>query len=139
MKKEKLKVLMLGADRSVKGGVSGVVNNLYAAGIEDYIELTYIGTMVDGSKLTKLFKAVEAYIRFIFSIKKYDIVHVNMASDASYYRKLFFIKGAKKHGKKLVIHQHGGDVLNFYGGMQGEKREKMISSLNLCDAFVVLD
>ena len=40
---------MLGADRSVKGGVSAVVNNLYEAGLDQRIDLTYIGTMVDGS------------------------------------------------------------------------------------------
>ena len=44
-----MKVVMLGADRSVKGGVSAVVNNLYEAGLDQRIDLTYIGTMVDGS------------------------------------------------------------------------------------------
>ena len=140
MEKETIKVLMLGADRSVKGGVSGVVNNYYAAGIEDYVDIKYIGTMVDGSKLRKLFKAAEAYCKFLMCYRRYDIIHVNMASDNSYYRKLFFIKRAKKAGKKLVIHQHGGDVVNFYDkGMQGKKRQKMAEALNGCDRFIVLD
>lgn len=140
MEKEHIKVLMLGADRSVKGGVSGVVNNYYAAGIEDYVDIRYIGTMVDGSKLRKLFKAVEAYCKFLMCYRKYDIIHVNMASDNSYYRKLFFIKRAQRDGKKLVIHQHGGDVVNFYDkGMQGDKRKKMAEILNGCDRFIVLD
>lgn len=39
-----MKVVMLGADRSVKGGVSAVVNNLYEAGLDQRIDLTYIGT-----------------------------------------------------------------------------------------------
>ena len=35
-----MKVVMLGADRSVKGGVSAVVNNLYEAGLDQRIDLT---------------------------------------------------------------------------------------------------
>ena len=38
-----MKVVMLGADRSVKGGVSAVVNNLYEAGLNQRIDLTYMG------------------------------------------------------------------------------------------------
>ena len=46
-----MKVVMLGADRSVKGGVSAVVNNLYEAGLDQRIDLTYIGTMVTEARL----------------------------------------------------------------------------------------
>ena len=47
---KKLKVLMIGPDRSVHGGISGVVNNYYEAGLDRKIDLCYIGTMVEGSK-----------------------------------------------------------------------------------------
>lgn len=50
-----MKVVMLGADRSVKGGVSAVVNNLYEAGLDQRIDLTYTG-QVDGSTAAKLLK-----------------------------------------------------------------------------------
>lgn len=59
-----MKVVMLGADRSVKGGVSAVVNNLYEAGLDQRIDLTYIGTMVDGSTAAKLLKGVQALLKF---------------------------------------------------------------------------
>ena len=85
------RVLMVGPDRSVQGGISGVVNNYYEAGLDKQIRLKYIGTMVDGSKLQKLMKAALSYIQFAACVRKYDIVHVNMAADASYYRKLYFI------------------------------------------------
>ena len=103
----KIKVLMLGPDRSVKGGVSGVVNNLYDAGIDKEIDLKYIGTMVDGSKFRKLLQAAKAYFQALACINRYDIVHVHVSADASYFRKAFFIRMALRHHKKLVIHQHG--------------------------------
>lgn len=132
------KVLMIGPDRTVQGGVSGVVNNYYKVGLDKKVELKYIGTMVDGSKFTKLIKAITSYLAFRSCLKDYDIVHIHMASDASYYRKSFFIKAAVKAKKKIVIHQHGGDVQNFYGKMTGKKRAKMAALLNKCDAFIVL-
>lgn len=135
----KIKVLMVGADRSVHGGVSGVVNNYYEAGLDQLIDLKYIGTMVDGSKLKKLEKAFYAYVDFLFSVKHYDIVHINMASDSSYYRKLYFIYVGKLFHKKIVIHQHGGDFKNFYYRDSSEKsRGRIQKNLNKADKFIVL-
>jgi glycosyltransferase involved in cell wall biosynthesis len=135
----KIKVLMLGPDRSVKGGVSGVVNNLYDAGLDKYVELRYIGTMVDGSKARKLVRAARAYLTALICINHYDIVHVHVSADASYYRKSFFIKMALRHHKKLVIHQHGGDIKRFYGhDLKGRSHSKMVSLFNQSDAFIVL-
>lgn len=135
----KIKVLMIGPDRSVHGGISGVVNNYYEAGLDQKIDLCYIGTMVEGSKLHKLLKAAGAYFKFLAVIKKYDIVHVNMASDSSYYRKSVFIQTAKGFGKKIVIHQHGGDFESFYYKENKESgRRKIKKVLSMADAFLVL-
>lgn len=133
-----LKVLMVGPDRSVHGGISGVVNNYYGAGLDKKIDLCYIGTMVEGSKLRKLWQAAVAYIRFMKQLSHYDIVHVNMASDASYYRKSFFVRAAKRAGKKIVIHQHGGDFQGFYEHLSTGQKEKVRRVLSMGDLFLVL-
>lgn len=136
---KKIKVLMIGPDRSVHGGISGVVNNYYDAGLEERISLCYIGTMVEGSKLRKLFQAAKAFAVFCIKMPGYQIVHVNMASDSSYYRKSFFIKAAKLFGKKIVIHQHGGDFESFYYKEQSDRgRRKIDRVLSMGDAFLVL-
>lgn len=139
MGKDRRNVLMIGPDRSVHGGVSGVVNNYYAAGLDKLINLYYIGTMVDGSKWKKLVCAVKAYFRFLIKLPKYDIVHVNMASDASYYRKSVFIRTAGICRKKIVIHHHGGSFMEFYEkelSDAGRRRVKKVLSMG--DAFLVL-
>lgn len=134
-----MRVLMVGADRSVHGGVSGVVNNYYQAGLDQKIELLYIGTMVNGSKFKKLCKALWAYCRFLRCVKSYDIVHINMASDSSYYRKVFFIRVSRILHKRIVIHQHGGDFSTFYYKQCSEKQRNRIQrNLNYADKFVVL-
>lgn len=130
---------MVGPDRSVHGGISGVVNNYYEAGLDQRIDLCYIGTMVEGSKIRKLVQAVKAFLQFLVRLPGYEIVHVNVASDSSYYRKTFFIKAAKHAGKKIVIHQHGGDFEGFYDRELSEKgREKARKVLSMGDTFLVL-
>lgn len=134
-----IKVLMIGPDRSVHGGISGVVNNYYEAGLRQKIELCYIGTMIEGSKLIKLLQAVKAYFHFLIKLPGYDIVHVNMASDSSYYRKSVFIRTAFFCHKKIVIHQHGGNFEEFYHTELSEKGRRNVQKvLSMGDAFLVL-
>lgn len=139
MKEGRMRVLMVGPDRGVHGGISGVVNNYFDAGLDRMIELCYIGTMVEGTKFAKLLQAVKAYLRFLIEIPKYDIVHVNMASDSSYYRKSVFIRTAKACHKKVVIHQHGGNFPEFYEKeLSDGGRERVKKILSMGDAFLVL-
>ena len=97
-----MKVLMLGPARSVNGGVSAVVNNYYNAGLDKNVDLQYIGTMEDGSKVYKLFVAVKALGEFMIKVSRCEVVHIHMASDVSIYRKIPFIWLSKIFGKKLV-------------------------------------
>lgn len=134
-----MKVIMIGADRSVKGGVSAVVNNLYRAGLDKKVKLTYIGTMVDGSKLRKALQAAWALLRFVCVLPGTDLVHVNMAADASCRRKMIFMKTARLFGKKIVIHEHGGDFQGFYYERCSERqRQKVREALNTAELFLVL-
>lgn len=136
---DRYKVLMIGPDRSVHGGISGVVNNYYEAGLDRRIDLCYIGTMVEGSGARKLLQAVKAYLLFLVRLPRYRIVHVNMASDTSFYRKSVFIWTAKLFRKKLVIHQHGGNFPDFYGReLHAAGKGYVRRTLGLGDAFLVL-
>ena len=138
MDKEKIKVLMIGPDRCVHGGISGLVNGYYDAGIEEKIDLKYIGTMKEGSKLKKLMVAGLAYARFCLCVGKFDIVHVNVASDNSFWRKALFIKCAKRRNKKIVIHQHGGNIEEYYEKLDEKGKERVRSIFGMADTLLVL-
>ena len=129
---------MIGPDRSVHGGISGLVNGYYDAGIDEKIELKYIGTMKEGTKLKKLMVAFMAYARFMLCVGKYDIVHVNVASDNSFWRKAFFIEYAKRHNKKIVIHQHGGNIEEYYEKLDEKRKERVRSVFGMADVLLVL-
>ena len=134
-----MKVLMLGPARSVNGGISAVVNNYYKVGLDKELELTYIGTMEDGSKWHKLRIAASAMVKFIVNVFKYELIHIHMASDVSLYRKLPFIWLSKAFGKKLVIQQHGGNIKQFYYSECSEKSRNFIKKiLQKADVFIVV-
>ncbi len=143
MKKNKTKtfpcIVMIGAARCVHGGVSAVVNSYYQAGLDRQVSLIYIGTMVDGSKFRKLLTALKAYLHFCMVLPRMDILHVNMAADASFYRKRIFINTAAFFHKKILIHQHGGDFQGFYYDRTAPKgRAGICRTLNKAQVFVVL-
>ena len=135
---DKKNVLMVGPDRLVHGGISGVVNLYYEAGLETKVNLKYIGTMREGSKISKLLVAMCAYFSFILSLPKYDIVHIHAASDRSFERKSFFVRAAYKHHKKIILHQHGGDFINWYNSLPDKKKEKVQEVLDMADKMLVL-
>ena len=134
----KIRVLMIGPDRSVHGGISAVVNGYYEAGLDETVDLQYIGTMKEGSKIYKLLVACVAYLRFCSQLKWADVVHVNVASDNSFWRKSFFIKKAHKAGKKIVLHQHGGEWKEYYSSLSVSTRDKIGKVLHMTDVFLVL-
>lgn len=134
-----MRVLMIGPDRKVHGGVSAVVNNYYDAGLDEEVKLKYLGTMVDGSKIRKLLQAVWAYMKFFLFLPFFTILHVNMASDASYYRKKIFIDTASFFKKKIIIHEHGGDFQDFYClRLNDNQRSALRKTLNKAEKFIVL-
>ncbi len=124
-----MKVLMIGAGREVRGGVSSVVNSYYEAGLDKLCELTYLPTMKDGSKLKKLLVAVRARIRFERLVKETDILHVHMSSDNSFYRKAVFIRKAYREKKKIIIHMHGSTFDVFYKKRCNEKQKKEVRDI----------
>ncbi|SFC78583.1 glycosyltransferase family 4 protein [Butyrivibrio sp. YAB3001] len=133
------KILMVGPDRNVHGGISAVVNEMYQAGLDKKVELKYIGTMQEGSKLKKLLIAVVSYIHFLNVLDNYDIVHVHFASDSSFVRKSHFIKAAYRKKKKIVLHQHGGDFKNYYENELSDNGRKYVQRiLQMGDKMLVL-
>ena len=139
MADNKIKVLMIGPGRDVKGGISTVVNQYYEAHLDEMVQLKYIATMEDGNKLKKLLIAAKALVQFKHCVKDYDIVHVHMASRASFYRKSYFVKIAYAIGKKIVIHMHGGEFDVFYNEeCNANQRENVRKIFAMADVVIAL-
>ena len=133
-----MRVLMIGPARSVKGGMTTVVDNYYKCGLDKKVDLKYIETINDHNILSKFFKELIGVFEFRLNIKKYDIVHVHMASRRSTFRKAKYIRLAKKNGKKIIIHIHGAEYKKFFEECSSKQREYIKNTLNMSDKVIVL-
>lgn len=133
-----MKVLMIGPARSVRGGISTVVNNYYDAKLDSKIELKYIGTMVDGSGLKKLLKFFIAFFEFLFALATHKIIHVHMSSHASFYRKSIFVLLARLFRKNIIIHMHSSRFISFYQNSRDITKKYIHFILNKADCIIAL-
>lgn len=134
-----MRVLMVGPAQEEKGGISTVVSGYYNAGLDKIIDLKYISSYKSGNKIYKLFVGLRALIDFITCLHRYDIVHIHMASRASFYRKLLFIIIAKKGDKKVIIHLHSGLFKKFYYEECNNRQRKIINdTFDLADLIITL-
>lgn len=108
------KILYIGVDyRNPIGGIASVEYE-YSKFIRPF---KFVRTCVNGGKLKKAAVACEALVNFTARMlfdRSIKIVHVHAASDASFWRKRIFIGIARRFGKKIVYHHHGGRFRQFY-------------------------
>ena len=135
---KRIKVLMLGPARTVKGGMTSVVNNYFKCGLDKKVELKYIETINDKNKLLKFIKEIKGKIQFLVNIKRFDIVHIHMASRRSTFRKGKYAEIAKKYNKKVILHIHGAEYKVFLEECNQKKKEKVLNILKLADKIIVL-
>ena len=136
---EKLKVLMIGPAKSVKGGMTSVVDNYFKYGLDKEVDLKYIETVNDKNKVLKLLKIIKGYVEYISNIKKYDVIHIHMASRRSTFRKGKYIRIAKRYGKRIILHIHGAEFKIFYNNECNKNQKKyIIDTLNMTDKIIVL-
>lgn len=134
----KIKVLMLGPARDVKGGMTSVVNNYFEYGLDKLINLKYIETINDKNKMSKILEMLKGFMEFIINISKYDIVHIHMASRISTFRKGIYVRIAKKINKKVIIHIHGAEYRIFFEECNKRQKKYVRKTLSLADKIIVL-
>ncbi|MGL5693422.1 MAG: hypothetical protein ACRCXA_05040, partial [Peptostreptococcaceae bacterium] len=105
------KVLMIGSDISVKGGISSVVKQLLGHKWSDDIEIKYIPTHIEGSTVSKIkffINSINAIIKSIIR-ENIDLLHIHMSYKGSFYRKYMIFKLGKYFNKRVIIHLHGSE------------------------------
>ena len=133
-----VKVLMIGPDRGMRGGIASVVNGYFDAGLGERCDLCYIGTMVEGGKVRKLAKAITALMAFERELPHCDVVHVHMSSCGSYERKRRFIACAARARKPYIIHMHSGKWDKFFMGCSEDKRQEIREVFESAAQVIVL-
>jgi glycosyltransferase involved in cell wall biosynthesis len=109
-------LLMVGTDRAGTGGIRAVVCGYIEAGLFDRYPGRYVATHRPGGAGTKLAAALLGWGRVAAALVALDapLVHVHMASRASFWRKSVVCLLARAARRPYLLHVHGGEFMKFY-------------------------
>ena len=133
-----MRVLMLGPDLQVRGGIAAVESALIASLPPD-IQVSQLATMVEGSKWRKFVVFVQAVVRTIAQLRRRpDVVHIHFASRASSVRKMLLARLALAQGARLIMHAHGGGYREYWAGLGAPARAATLQTLSRAHCLIVL-
>lgn len=136
-----MKVLMIGVDKTSKGGMLTVIENyLNDKEFCRDVNLHYIETVQRGNKFVKVKKLLQAIpeIRRTIREEHIDIVHVHMAEKGSVFREGYIINLAKKMGCKTIIHMHGATIEEWYNKQNRIVKKVVRHIFDSADRMIVL-
>ncbi len=124
-------VLMVGTDLESRGGIRSVVLGLQQAGLFERFDATYVSTHRTGGPWTKLTAALRGWIKVAVLLYKLDapLVHIQMSSRASFWRKSVVCLMARLAGRPYLLHIHSGEFLQFYASESGPIAQRYIRSV----------
>ena len=125
------RIVMIGSSRATHGGISTMVNVYFASGLFERWDAEYLETHRDGSKLAKAWQAAKSWLAFMWRLATGSValLHVHIASDASFWRKSLFILPAHALGVPYLLHHHGGDFPRFYSERCGPRVQRFLRFL----------
>lgn len=136
-----INVLMVGSDKSVKGGITSVIQQLIGYKWTNIdVNMKFIPTFINGGDIKKSLFFFKGYLKimWLFITNNIDIVHMHMSFNGSFYRKYLIHKICKKFKIKNVVHLHGSEFEKFYNNSTDSTKKKIRKLLSECSSFVVL-
>lgn len=138
---ELIKVLMIGNDSSVKGGITSVITQLLAHDWNaEGIDMKFIPSYIEANNVKKILFFLKAFrkIKKEFKKNKPDIVHIHMSYKGSFTRKFLLHKLCRKNGIPDIIHLHGSEFKKWFDESDDKKKEQIRILLKECAGFIVL-
>jgi len=110
------RLIMLGTAFDTCGGVAAVVNAYRRRGLFQRWPIDYVPTHCDGGTVRKLLTAVRALLAVAWLLLRHGraVVHLHVASHASFWRKSVFMAIAILARCPVIFHLHGGGFRRFY-------------------------
>jgi len=106
MTKQNPKVLVVATSRRTRGGITSVVKAHEQGEQWKKYHCRWIETHRDSNVLVKILYFAIAFIKFLYLVPSYDIVHLHLSEPQSARRKMLFLKVAKLFRKKIIVHFH---------------------------------
>lgn len=126
-----------------EGGIDRMMDGVRCCDLTEYqenIRLSFGTTRGRGSiwlspAYLALFIIQLAWLRLI---GRCDLVHINIASDGSTFRKTFVAKAARTLGVPYVLHLHGADYREFFAAAKPAKQRSIMAMFAAAGRVVVL-
>ena len=133
------KVLMVGPDLALHGGIVSVVKGYLESGLPQACDgFEYLGTGVGSSKLGKSVAFARALVRYRRIMPEYDIVHLHISARGSYKRKSIMARMARKAEKRIILHDHDGEFAKAFEEGGDDYRRDVRETFGVADRVVVL-
>ncbi len=133
-----MRVLVVGPSPTrSKGGMATVIEEIAKdKRLNEDCDIDIYESYIDGNKLKVLAFSVFSFLRFCFAKRNYDIYHIHAASYGSTFRKGWYVRTAKKWGKKVILHIHGAEYMIFFE--KSHRKKRILSILNAADKVIAL-
>ncbi len=132
-------VLMVGTDPDGRGGIRTVVRGLLDAGLFERLDGEYVATHRLGSRWAKISAALHGWLRVWALLRRLDapLVHIQMSSRASFWRKSVVCLMARLAGRPYLLHIHSGEFVQFYAKESGALVQRYIRGILAHAALVI--
>lgn len=136
-----MKVLMIGSNLRVPGGITRVVKNYIEAGIEKKVNFKYFSTYLGSNNLVNIIYYFFQYVLLSINLhlgKGYDIAHIHMSYRGSFIRKKHVIDLLSRKGIPVILHMHGSQFKEFYHESNSKKQQQIRETLNKVNVIIAL-
>lgn len=134
-----IKVLLISSSLKNKGGITSVIKGYLNYPQED-IKFSHISSHKDGGTFIKLLYFIKAYfllfIRLCF--QKFDAVHIHVSERGSFWRKFYLYKICRIFNKRVILHHHGAEFIDWYKSLENKKQKKVEWLLQNVSVNIVL-
>ena len=136
-----MRIMLVGPDRSVKGGITTVIEGILASELAKRHTFLHLSTHRDDlSKMGKLGYGIKAYANFLKAHRQFrpQLIHIHSSFGASFYRKAILIVMARLLRTKVINHIHGAEFDRFYESAGSIKKRLVKTIYDYPETTIVL-
>jgi glycosyltransferase involved in cell wall biosynthesis len=143
-KSHRPRVLLLGTVRPPSSGIATMINDMLSSSLAQQADLILFDsskrTARDRSFLQGLMSQIRVFLEYIRIIVRTrpDVVHIHSGGSPDIFRKAFDVFAARMLGRKVVLHNHGGDFKLLVESLGPLRRAFVRFTLERCNRVIVL-
>jgi len=130
--------MMVGPDRSSRGGISSLINEYISSGVFEQFSVSYYSTYKDGTISRKISFYLKNILIIAINIRSYKIVHIHTAHGWSFRRLFIVLWLAICFGKKTIFHIHSGLFVPKYLATSAFEKKLIRWSIKKSDIIITL-